>query len=1003
MATGNLPLIRKATSQKNQRSFRGPFNVLYIESSTDELAMPDQLRRDGTSMWWQRLFGQRQTKKPDSHRRPALTAELLESRRLPSTNALGIAFPFPGFGPTGGFANVTYHGGPLLRNVQIQAVFDGQVWSTNSNLQQLVQQTDGFVQYFVTSPYVDVLKQYNVSDGTFAGNDIVADGSRQTISDGQIQSILNSEISSGKLSAPSANSLYIFFTAPGTVVTDGGQNSVHDFAGYHSVFTDEAGASVYDAVIPSPTGNVANVPLTTSQQETVILSHEISEAMTDPDTQTGWFDRRLGEIGDIAAGQVGQLGGYEVQAVWSQVDGQIVLPSGASNSSVQVNGVPVHATAGQAFTSIVATIIGADSSATAGSFAATIDWGNGNTSPGSISADSNGGFDVSGTNSYAHSGSYTITVTVKDSSGATVGAATTRAHVFAAPSGLAARGTIIDATAGVAFNGTVATFTSSTSGATAANFNANIDWGDGTMSTGAIIADSGGGFDIQGTHTYAAAAQSDQSDPWGSFEHEPGHRGSHFIITVMITDNQDNSTATAISLARVAPGPSAITVTGQNFTVPAGQSFSGVVATFTDTNTSAAASDFTATIRWGDGTTSTGTVSADSHGGLDVSVTHTYTQALDWWDSWSNGSENAASFRIVSIDVMDAKTGDEASARSLATVAPSSSSLTATSQNFTATAGTQFSGEVATFTDTTAGASAGDYTATINWGDATSSQGTVVADPNGGFDVSGTHTFAGDSDTGSDFGGFGRHGAHAIFSVTVENNTNSTTAVAFGLVKVASPTDNGTSTSSTSANELFVIQLYQSLLGRTPDVGGLASWTSLLGQGVGRTSVTAQLEQAPEYRTRQVESLYQTMLHRQADAGGLNGFLEMLANGGTLEQVQTLIAGSQEYFQSRGAGQASTYLQALYADALHRGIDATGQAAFGQMAADGGSRQAIAAMIFGSAEYHRDLVQNDYQTYLGRTADTGGLAAFVGGLQGGMTDESVAAAIIGSPEFFQRM
>jgi hypothetical protein len=34
------------------------------------------------------------------------------------------------------------------------------------------------------------------------------------------------------------------------------------------------------------------------------LSHEVSEAITDPDTQTGWFDRRNGEIGDIAEGHI---------------------------------------------------------------------------------------------------------------------------------------------------------------------------------------------------------------------------------------------------------------------------------------------------------------------------------------------------------------------------------------------------------------------------------------------------------------------------------------------------------------------------------------------------------------------------------------------------------------------------------------------------------------------------------------------------------------------------
>src|SRR5262249_38635319 len=56
-----------------------------------------------------------------------------------------------------------------------------------------------------------------------------------------------------------------------------------------------------------------------------------------------------------------------------------------------------------------------------------------------------------------------------------------------------------------------------------------------------------------------------------------------------------------------------------------GSSFSGVVANFTDGNPSAGARDFSATISWGDGTTSTGTISANNFGGFDVTGSHAYT------------------------------------------------------------------------------------------------------------------------------------------------------------------------------------------------------------------------------------------------------------------------------------------------------------------------------------------------------------------------------------------
>jgi hypothetical protein len=64
--------------------------------------------------------------------------------------------------------------------------------------------------------------------------------------------------------------------------------------------------------------------------------------------------------------------------------------------------------------------------------------------------------------------------------------------------------------------------------------------------------------------------------------------------------------------------------------VRVGSQWSGKVASFKDANPGASAADFTATIRWGDGTTSQGTVVPDTAAGhagrFSVLGTHTYTQ-----------------------------------------------------------------------------------------------------------------------------------------------------------------------------------------------------------------------------------------------------------------------------------------------------------------------------------------------------------------------------------------
>jgi hypothetical protein len=726
--------------------------------------------------FWQRFCSTSRGAVRSRRERPRPQVEYLEDRRLLSR----------------GLPNVTYHGGPLLQNVQIESVFYGQPWTADSTLEQLISQVDGFLQYFPTSPYMNVLKQYNVGDGSFLNDLVISQNpSGQTLDDSQIRQVLNAEIASGQLATPAANSLYVFFTAPGVVVTDNGQNSTTDFAGYHDTFTDSAGTPVFYAVVPYPTGGVANAQLTDFQQMTVVLSHEVSEAMTDPDTQTGWYDTSTGEeIADIAEGQIGTLDGYVIQGVWSQDQQQFVIPTDTTNSTVQVNGVPVAATVGQELTSLVATLTGAASGTTASSLTATIDWGNGVTSAGTITVDSNGGFDISGSNTYTQAGSFPITVTVRNQSGAVVGSALTSATVASAATTatLVAQGTELSATSGQQFSGLVATFTDSNPNATTANLAATINWGDGTTSTGTISANSNGAFTVSGTHTYTIAGQSAQGWPsdgggsYGSVQDVLGNQ--YFVVTVTIHDTSANAGAVALSLTKVAASAPAIATTGQNISAVAGQSFSGLVATFTDTNTAATASSFTATINWGDGTTSTGTVTADPNGGFDVTGTHTYTSSNDWYtfpDGWGIHFGSGNRHNLVSVTITDTQTQSQGKAESLATVAAAAPNLVVTAQNVQATSGQSLSGVIATFTDVNTSATASSFTATIDWGDGTTSTGTVTADPKGGFDLSGTHTYA-LANLESDY-----NDAANLFliTVTVKSTTTSDRGSAVALAKVS--------------------------------------------------------------------------------------------------------------------------------------------------------------------------------------------------------------------------
>jgi hypothetical protein len=116
-------------------------------------------------------------------------------------------------------------------------------------------------------------------------------------------------------------------------------------------------------------------------------------------------------------------------------------------------------------------------------------------------------------------------------------------------------------------------------------------------------------------------------------------------------------------------------------------------------------------------------------------------------------------------------------------------------------------------------------------------------------------------------------------------------------------------------------------------------------------------------------------------------------------QVEALLLGSQEFFNDAG-GTNSGFITALYEDLLNRPPDTFGMSAFLGVLNAGASRQAIAAAILSSDEYHQDLIKSIYHQYLRRAADSFGLNAFTQAMHNGLTEEALLTIILGSQEYF---
>src|SRR5208283_3548051 len=358
-------------------------------------------------------------------------------------------------------------------------------------------------------------------------------------------------------------------------------------------------------------------------------------------------------------------------------------------------------------TTTVAIFTDTNTSDTAGNFTATIDWGDGTTTTGTVSG-SNRAFAVAGGHTYADEGSDPLSVTIAD----TLNSATT------SPSGtvtvaegdtLAANPITFAASVGQPFTGTVASFTDPTyPNNVASDFTATIDWGDGSpTTTGTVSGGNGSPFTVSGTHTYTAT-------------------GTDTVAVTLSDDPPGTATATADSTATVSGQQLVGHVTLSAATEGTALPGTTTVAIFTDTNTSDTAGNFTATIDWGDGTTTTGTVSG-SNRAFAVAGGHTYAD---------EGSDP------LSVTIADTLNSATTSPSGTVTVAEGDT-LAANPITFAASVGQPFTGTVASFTDPTYPNNvASDFTATIDWGDGSpTTTGTVSGGSGSPFTVSGTHTY----------------------------------------------------------------------------------------------------------------------------------------------------------------------------------------------------------------------------------------------------------------------
>jgi hypothetical protein len=230
--------------------------------------------------------------------------------------------------------SILYFGGPVISKVKVVIVLWGsQVPKTTTS------RIKPFFKAITNSTYADQLSQYSTNgitgvNGKPGTNQTIVRGSlrgkftitpintSKTLTDGDVQTELEAQISSGALPAADLNTLYMTYFPAGITITLGGAKSCIAFGAYHEAVSSKVTKSnIFYGVMPDCNGGFNYM--------TSVSSHEFAEAVTDPIPTPGsnpaypqaWNDANGNEIADLCEGHDTSLtaGGqtYTVQQVFT--------------------------------------------------------------------------------------------------------------------------------------------------------------------------------------------------------------------------------------------------------------------------------------------------------------------------------------------------------------------------------------------------------------------------------------------------------------------------------------------------------------------------------------------------------------------------------------------------------------------------------------------------------------------------------------------------------------
>ena len=302
---------------------------------------------------------------PSVHERESPAAASAHSRRFEPADPDRIEFEDlqpAGTPARAGTASVetghlTFHGGKVLRSPDVVPVYVGPYWQTLQGKRDRARNDNAMAALVKDPGQTGIWKEYGAGPGTTSPSKVLVSVSHRDFSKEDVEALVEAQVRAGNLDAADPERVFTLVLPPGATLRDGEASSTAGLGGFHGNVTARDGHPVYYAVVvySQRTGNQLNgIDFTGTPIDNITIteSHEITEAVTDPDVglaiETGdphylaWYDdttpirrrdgtavldafgrpmRGKGEIGDIPVLNAELEGDSELRSVWGRRGG----------------------------------------------------------------------------------------------------------------------------------------------------------------------------------------------------------------------------------------------------------------------------------------------------------------------------------------------------------------------------------------------------------------------------------------------------------------------------------------------------------------------------------------------------------------------------------------------------------------------------------------------------------------------------------------------------------